>query len=170
MYSNTVGPNTASIDPETLKIGGRRFELNTEQDINDAYEFDKEFATIGYGPRKLPMEIHEEVSLTHEERDLLHRLMGDMTLTRLRKYFNKKSTMRRYQERKKLYLETGNKIAFDRIKREFNYEINAARDTILDIQGFGYGGLFFRTELGKQFKQRLDDFNDKSKAAMKAVR
>lgn len=170
MYSNTVGPNTLSIDPETLKIGGRKFELNTEQDINDAYEFDKEFATIGYGPRELPTEIHEEVSLTNEERDLMHRLMGDMTLTRLRKYFGKKSTMRRYEERKKLYLETGNKIALERMERELNREINAARDTILDIDGFGYGGLFFKTELGKQFKQRLDDYNDKSKAAMKAVR
>ena len=37
--------------------------------------------------------------------------------------------------------------------------VNKARNSVINLSGFRYSGLFFGTELGKQFKIRLDEHN-----------
>ena len=147
VYTNTVGPNTRAIDGVT-----------TEGDVELAYMFDKEFALVGYGPNRLPDEVHTEVALEPQERNLLHQMMGQATLDAFDRWSRSASNMKRYNERKKLYLETGNSMAFEKIRREFDLLVARARDSVLDISGFRYGGEFFRTEEGKQFRIRLDEF------------
>ncbi len=159
VYSNTVGPNTRAIDGVT-----------TEGDVELAYMFDKEFALVGYGPNRLPDEVHTEVALEPQERNLLHQMMGQATLDAFDRWSRSASNMKRYNERKKLYLETGNSMAFEKIRREFDLLVARARDSVLDISGFRYGGEFFKTEEGKQFRIRLDEFLKEQSEEMKSVR
>lgn len=159
VYTNTVGPNTRAIDGVT-----------TEGDVQLAYMFDKEFALVGYGPNRLPDEVHTEVALEPQERNLLHQMMGQATLDAFDKWSRSASNMKRYNERKKLYLETGNSMAFEKIRREFDLLVARARDSVLDISGFRYGGSFFKTEEGKQFRIRLDEFLKEQSEEMKSVR
>tara|TARA_R110002020_G_scaffold336283_10_gene551485 strand:+ start:4632 stop:7631 length:3000 start_codon:yes stop_codon:yes gene_type:complete len=169
VYTNTVGPNTASIENNEIKIGNRKFDLNTEKDINLSHQFDKEFAQVGYGPSRLPDEVHKEVALEPEERNLLHQLMGHQSLEAIKKWSKSSANVRRYNERKDLYLKTGNTMAFEKMQQEFDKVINNARDSVLDISGNKFSGLFFNTELGKQYRQRLtkhiEDYNDAMKAS-----
>ena len=159
VYTNTVGPNTASIENGKVIIEGNAFSINSEENVKAAYIFDKEFALVGYGPSKLPQEIHSDVTLENDERNLMYQLMGHQTLEFFKEWAKDKSNIDRYLKRKKAYLEGGNDVAYDKIKKEFDMLVNRARDSVINLSGFRYSGLFFGTELGKQFKIRLDEHN-----------
>ena len=155
IYTNTVGPNTTSIENGKITIGSKTYDLNTEKDVNLAYQFDREWAKVGYGPNRLPDEVHKNVALEPAERDLIHQLMGHQTLEALKQWAKSKSNVKRYNQRKKAYMEGGNSMAFQKMKDEFDKIISDARDSVIDISGTKASGLFFATELGKQFQERL---------------
>ena len=107
----------------------------------------------------MPKEIHSDVTLENDERDLMYQLMGHQTLEFFKEWAKDKSNIERYLKRKKAYLEGGNDVAYDKIKKEFDMLVNKARNSVINLSGFRYSGLFFGTELGKQFKIRLDEHN-----------
>ena len=69
--------------------------------------FDKEFALVGYGPNRLPDEVHTEVALEPQERNLLHQMMGQATLDAFDKWSRSASNMKRYNKRKKAVSRNG---------------------------------------------------------------
>ena len=60
-------------------------------------------------------------------------------------------------------------MAFQKIKKEFDMLVNKARDSVINLSGFRYSGLFFGTELGKQYKIRLDKHNEEYAEELQSI-
>ena len=79
--------------------------------------------------------------------------------------------MKRYNERKKLYLETGNSMAFEKIRREFDLLVARARDSVLDISGFRYGGSnFLKPKKASNLELDWTNFEKSNPKKRKSVR
>ena len=103
IYSSTIGPNNAVLESNELVGEG----ITQEKYAQRAYEVDKEFIALRYGPAKHHETWDANVGLTAAEIDKLHQYSGIRALSMAEKVIDTKE----YQNLKKAWLQNGDKAA-----------------------------------------------------------
>ena len=159
MLSGAFGPDIISPIYSSTR-GGNFLSDSKEEDIEFAYEMDELFSSIGYGPSRPPEFIEKDVPLTLEERNQLQAMMGNEAIKVFKKWNKSKSNQRMFNERKELFLATGNNQAYEEMEMMLDGLWLAAR-------GKATVDFVNKTELGAMYKKRLEEYANKMKKEYK---
>lgn len=159
MLSGAFGPDIISPIYSSTR-GGNFLSDSKEEDIEFAYQMDELFSSIGYGPSRPPEFIEKDVPLTLEERNQLQAMMGNEATKVFKKWSKSKSNQRMFNERKELFLATGNNQAYE--------EMEMMLDALwLQARGKATVDFVNKTELGAMYKKRLEEYANKMKKEYK---